>query len=63
MLRDIPAQDIVTGNTKSNFRQIAEEAVKKEGLTIKEIRSREIRRQSFEQQKIRLSKIVYQTPR
>jgi elongator complex protein 3 len=62
MLRDIPAQDIVTGNIKSNFRQIAEAQVKKEGVEIQEIRSREIRRQSFDEQKIKLSKIKYQTP-
>lgn len=61
MLRDIPAQDIVSGNIKSNFRQIAETQVKKEGIKIKEIRSREIRRQKFDPKKIKLSKIKYQT--
>lgn len=61
MLRDIPAQDIVAGNIKSNFRQIAEAQVKKEGVEIKEIRSREIRRHSFDEKKINLSKIKYQT--
>jgi elongator complex protein 3 len=61
MLRDIPAQDIVEGNIKSNFRQIAEAQVKKEGELIKEIRSREIRRQVFDLQKIKFSKINYQT--
>ena len=61
MLRDIPAQDIVSGNIKSNFRQIAEDQVKKEGIEIKEIRSREIRRQNFDPKQIKLSKIKYQT--
>jgi elongator complex protein 3 len=61
MLRDIPAQDIVSGNIKSNFRQIAEAQVKKDNIEIKEIRSREIRRQEFDPKKIKLSKIKYQT--
>jgi len=61
MLRDIPAQDIVVGNIKSNFRQIAEAEVKKQGVKIKEIRSREIRRESFDEKKIKLSRIKYQT--
>nr|HPR14234.1 GNAT family N-acetyltransferase [Candidatus Woesebacteria bacterium] len=61
MLRDIPAQDIVVGNVKSNFRQIAEAQVKKEGVKIEEIRAREIRRQVFDKQKIKFSTITYQT--
>jgi elongator complex protein 3 len=61
MLRDIPAQDIVAGNIKSNFRQIAEAQVEKRGKVIKEIRSREIRRQSFDVEKIKFSQIKYQT--
>lgn len=61
MLRDIPAQDIVAGNKKSNFRQIAEASVKKDEIAIKEIRSREIRQQNFKQEDIKLSKIKYQT--
>lgn len=61
MLRDIPSQDIVAGNIKSNFRQIAEAQVKKDGLVIKEIRSREIRRHSFDKKKISLKKIQYQS--
>lgn len=43
IIRDIPKQEIAAGNTKSNFRQIAEEKLKKQGLECQCIRCREIR--------------------
>lgn len=61
MIRDIPAQDIVSGNTKSNFRQIAEDKVRESGGQIQEIRAREIRRQKFDPKEIHLSSLPYST--
>lgn len=43
VVRDISGEDIVTGNKKTNFRQIAEAEIKKDGGVLSEIRSREIR--------------------
>ena len=43
IVRDIPAQEILEGNRKSNMRQIVEEEVKEDGLKLNDIRSREIR--------------------
>jgi len=45
VIRDIPSTDIVAGNKKTNFRQIAEEKAKKLGITLLDIHSREIRSQ------------------
>ena len=43
IVRDIPAQEILEGNKKSNMRQIVEAEIKKEDIKLKDIRSREIR--------------------
>jgi elongator complex protein 3 len=43
IIRDIPKEEIAAGNTKSNFRQIAEEELKKQGLQCQCIRCREVR--------------------
>lgn len=48
IIRDIPKQEIMAGNTKSNFRQIAEEDLKKQGLTCNCIRCREVRSKDVE---------------
>ncbi len=61
MIRDIPSQDIVVGNTKSNFRQIAEEHIKKTKQKMQDIRSREIRSQPFEMAKVKLKIKTYVT--
>jgi elongator complex protein 3 len=47
MIRDISSGDIVAGNRASNFREIAERAVRASGRTPVEIRSREIRGAPF----------------
>lgn len=43
VIRDIPSNNIIVGNKKTNFRQIVEENLKKEGFKLQDIRSREIR--------------------
>ncbi len=61
MIRDIPSQDIVIGNTKSNFRQIAEDYAKKNKQKMQDIRSREIRTQSFVMDEVKLQIKNYAT--
>ena len=61
MIRDIPAQDIVTGNKKSNFRQIAQDKAKSLGLEMKDIRAREIRNEKFDPSKAKLKIVDYET--
>jgi len=61
VIRDIPSQDIVSGNKKSNFRQIAEQSLAKLGRQSKDIRAREIRREEFDEDKVRLDVMEYET--
>lgn len=61
MIRDIPSQDIVVGNTKSNFRQIAEQHAIKTNQKMQDIRSREIRSSNFEIDGVQLKIKNYQT--
>ncbi len=61
MIRDIPSQDIVVGNKKSNFRQIAEAHVKKSHASMQDIRAREIRNQQFDPDQIKLNIKHYRT--
>ncbi|OGC51239.1 hypothetical protein A2982_04015 [candidate division WWE3 bacterium RIFCSPLOWO2_01_FULL_39_13] len=61
MVRDIGSQDIVAGNKKTNFRQIVEAQLKKEGAEINEIRSREIRSKEITESDLYLKKIEYET--
>lgn len=43
VIRDIPAHDIVVGNTRSNLREVAEKMIRDRGRRQADIRSREIR--------------------
>lgn len=61
MIRDIPAQDIVVGNTKSNFRQIAQDNASQKSLRMRDIRSREIRGGIFDIKQVKLRVKSYQT--
>jgi elongator complex protein 3 len=61
MIRDIPSQDIVVGNTKSNFRQIAEQYAIKTKQKMQDIRSREIRSSNFEMDGVKLKIKNYKT--
>ncbi len=61
VIRDIGSNDIVVGNKMSNFREIAERTLVQEGLSSAEIRSREIRGQPFEIDRLKLRVSGYQT--
>jgi elongator complex protein 3 len=51
----------VVGNKNSNLREVAERALKAEGRSIREIRSREIREHQFDVESLQLRMIDYQT--
>jgi elongator complex protein 3 len=61
VIRDIPSPDIVVGNKKTNFRQIAEAHLDKLGQRSQDIRAREIRSEQFDPSKIKLKTIKYET--
>ena len=47
VIRDISSDDIVVGNKRTNFRQIAEQEISRRGGSLVEIRHREIRGRDF----------------
>ncbi len=59
VIRDISSDDIVAGNKRTNFRQIAEAEVARQGGRIREIRAREIRGEDFETDSLRLVETEY----
>lgn len=59
VIRDISSDDIVVGNKRTNFRQIAEAEVARQGGEIREIRAREIRGDDFETDSLRLVETEY----
>lgn len=62
LMRDIPAQYIVAGTTKSNLRQIIQQRMKQQGLMCQCIRCREIRgKESVTPEDIAFDVIPYQT--
>lgn len=61
VIRDIPSPDIVVGNKKTNFREIAERHLEKLGQRSQDIRQREIRGQKFDPKKIKLETIEFTT--
>lgn len=61
VIRDIPSTDIVVGNKLTNFRQIAEESLKKAGQKSKDIRAREIKQRQVTEEQIELSITDYFT--
>lgn len=61
VVRDIPAFDIVAGNKKSNFRQIAQQEIDKLDQQSANIRAREIRSQDFNPSDVYLDQVEYQT--
>ncbi|NIV48857.1 MAG: tRNA uridine(34) 5-carboxymethylaminomethyl modification radical SAM/GNAT enzyme Elp3, partial [Gammaproteobacteria bacterium] len=42
VVRDIPSPDIVVGNKRTNFREVAEAELRDRGVRLEEIRTREI---------------------
>lgn len=61
VIRDIPSPDIVDGNKKTNFRQIAQQHLEKLGQKMFDIRAREIRGEKFDPKEVVLKEIPYQT--
>jgi elongator complex protein 3 len=47
MIRDFSSHDIIAGNKKTNFRQLVDAEIKKQALSVKEIRTREISREKI----------------
>ena len=61
IVRDIPSNEIISGNKSTNFRQIAEEEIERKGKRIEDIRSREIKREEITWDDLELEIIVYNT--
>lgn len=61
IIRDIPSEEIVAGNKKTNLRQIAEDLIEKKGKRMNDIRSREIRNERVSWDDLVLETIRYDT--
>jgi elongator complex protein 3 len=61
VIRDIPSTDIVTGNQKTNFRQLVENELARRGQRSPDIRAREIRHRTVEAASLTLDAIAYRT--
>lgn len=61
MIRDIPGFDIVTGNKKTNFRQIVQTKLDEAEEKSVDIRAREIRSTEFDQDKVAYQQLEYST--
>lgn len=59
VIRDISSDDIVVGNKRTNFRQIAEAEIARRGDRLVEIRHREIRDEAFERDALALIQTEY----
>ncbi|MEM7334790.1 MAG: tRNA uridine(34) 5-carboxymethylaminomethyl modification radical SAM/GNAT enzyme Elp3 [Chloroflexota bacterium] len=61
VIRDFPTTNVVEGNKKANLRQIAQREIKKRGLTLEDIRFREIRRDKVTWDDLELRIETYET--
>lgn len=61
VIRDIPSTDIVEGNKKTNFRQIAEQSLEKDNVVLGDIRAREIKTTEFKHDQLLLKELCYET--
>jgi elongator complex protein 3 len=61
VIRDISSDDIVAGNKRTNFRQIAERELARRGHEVVEIRHREIRSEAFDDASLALREARYVT--
>lgn len=59
VIRDIPSTDIVVGNKKTNFRELVDQNLTREGIRSQEIRSREIRKKEVSMDDLRLDIVRY----
>jgi elongator complex protein 3 len=60
VIRDISSDDIVVGNKRTNFRQIAEAEILRRGKRLVEIRHREIRDEAFDDASLDLVQTEYE---
>lgn len=61
IVRDIPSNEIVAGNKKTNLRQLVQMEMQKEGIKIEDIRSREIRGEKVNVDDLELERIENDT--
>ena len=61
VIRDISSDDIVAGNKRTNFRQIAEHEIERRGGSLVEIRQREIRGDDFDAASLELRETEFST--
>lgn len=59
VIRDIPSTDIVTGNQMTNFRQLVDEELARQGATTGDIRAREVRHQQVDIDDLHLDSVWY----
>jgi elongator complex protein 3 len=59
VIRDISSDDIVVGNKRTNFRQIAEAEIVRRGQRLVEVRQREIRNDAFDGASLQLLQTEY----
>jgi len=59
VIRDIPSDDIVTGNQHTNFRQMAAQAMQQRGISSQDIRAREIRQEQVSADNLTLDETWY----
>ena len=61
VIRDIPGTDIVAGNRKTNFRELAEAELERRGLAARDIRAREVRHREVAAEELELRELCYST--
>lgn len=61
VIRDIPSTDIVVGNKKTNFREIAERRLVELGEQSQDIRAREVKNIKVTMDNLRLDEVRYET--
>lgn len=61
VVRDIPSTDIVVGNHMTNFRQVAEDELARQGERSRDIRAREVRFKSVGAGDLRLDELRYES--
>ncbi len=59
VIRDIPGTDIVVGNKATNFRQMVEDRLAKQGTPSRDIRAREIRQRTITLDDLQLDETWY----
>jgi elongator complex protein 3 len=61
VVRDIPSPDIVAGNRKTNFREVAEGDLARRRVRSRDIRAREVRNGPFDPAALALHETAYET--